>query len=125
MSFKSIAQSKTRTGNNPSFPDIDGFLQFKVDDIIRKYPDGITVTAFGCWTKKDGSTLWPVLFDEEPYGFLWAGKVLQDILAEWLSGYNGDAVACSADLKAEGGVKIKFRKGKTKNGRDITYVDIV
>lgn len=124
MNFKSKAISKT-TGNRDSYPDLTGRTQLKVDEIIEYYPDGITVTAFGCWTKKDGSTLWPVLWAEDTHHFMWAGKVLQDILVEWLAEYNGDTAKCSADLEAEGGVKIKFRKGKTKNGRDITYVDIV
>lgn len=124
MSFKSLAISKT-TANKVNHPDLTGRTQYKVDDVISKFPDGITIIAFGCWTKKDGSTLWPVLFAEDPNGFLWAGKVLQDILAEWLGEYNGDAVEASNDLTAEDGVKIKFRKGKTKGGRDITYVDVV
>lgn len=124
MSFKSKAISKT-TANRDSYPDLAGRTQLKVDEIIEYYPDGITVTAFGCWAKKDGSTLWPVLWTEDSHHFLWAGKVLQDILVEWLAEYNGDTAKCSADLEAEGGVKIKFRKGKTRNGRDITYVDIV
>ena len=123
MSFKSKAQTRAR--GRSSFPDLTDRKQLKVDDVIKAYPDGITVTAFGLWIKADGSTLYPVIWAEDDKSFLWAGKVLQDILEAWLEDYSGDPEACSKALQEEGGVKIKFRKGKTKNGRDITYVDIV
>jgi len=124
MSFKSIAAEKVGQKNATSFPDLGNRNSVNIDELMKKHPDGVTIIRFGRWTPKGKDPMYPVIFAEEPDAFLWAGKVLQDLLDAWLEEYAFDAAACSAALAEEGGFKVKFRRGKTKNGRDIIYVDM-
>lgn len=121
MSFKSIA-SEQLSNNLVSFPDLEGRTAIKPAEVMKKHPDGVTIVAFGWW--KDGELV-PVIVKEEPDRFIWAGKILTDIVEAWVCQYDYKAETCSEALAAEGGVKVKFREGKTKGGRPITFVDIV
>ena len=124
--FKAIASEHTNTNTKAisaaGYPDLNGRAAAKPAELMARYPEGVTITGFGYW--KNGELI-PVLIDEDNGVFLWAGKVLKDIITGWVDAYDGDAVAASLDLTKSGGVKVKFVPGKTKAGRPITYVDLV
>lgn len=88
------------------------------DDIIKQFPDGITITAFDFVEGKEGQ--YPIfLFSESPKSFFSGGVVLAKIANKWLSAFNDDVDACNAALAESGGVKIKLEHGRTKNGNSL------
>lgn len=93
------------------------------DLLIATYPDGVTVTGADLVSGENGVYAVAV-FDENDKVYFNGGKALTDIVKEWADGYE-DCEAMSADLKASGGVKLKFTKTKTKSGHDFTAVTIV
>lgn len=102
----------------------------KIDtaDVVAKYPDGITVTAVDMIEyEKDGKPVeYPVfLFAENEKAFYAGGVVLKKIARAWVSSFNGDFNAMSAELAKQGGLKVKLSVGRSKNGNTITNVDIL
>lgn len=99
------------------------------EDIIKNYPDGITVIEFDLVTTpdKDGNNqTYPVIgFKEDETKFLYGGKALMDIVAVWLSHFEGDIESTSAALKAAGGIKIQLEPARTKTGRNFTRVNVI
>ncbi len=94
------------------------------DDIIKHYPEGITITAFDFVEGKDGQ--YPIfLFAESPKSFFSGGIVLAKIANKWLAAFNDDIEACNAALAESGGVKIKMEFGRTKNGNNIIKATVV
>lgn len=99
----------------------------KIDtaDIVAKYPEGITVTAVDVVEyEKDGKPIeYPVmLFKENPKAFYAGGIILKKITQAWVAPFDGDYNAMSAELEAQGGVRIKLEVGRSKNGNSITNV---
>ena len=117
--FKKAATSAT---SNSSFI-MEGREKIGNDLLIATYPDGITITGADLITGENGQYA-VCTFAENDKQFINGGKMLTDIVKEWLDGYTG-AEEMSADLKASGGVKMKFEKTKTKSGRDFVSVTIV
>lgn len=99
------------------------------EDIIRDYPDGITITEFDVITTTGDNGMpstYPVLaFAEDKDKFIYGGKALNDIVTMWLANFDGDVEATSAALKAAGGVKIRLVSAKTKQGRNFTRVEVI
>lgn len=94
------------------------------DLLIATYPDGVTIVGADLVTGDSG--IYAVaLFAENDRQYINGGKALTDIVKEWMVGYNDDCEKMSADLKASGGVKVKFVKTKTKTGHDFYLVSIV
>lgn len=94
------------------------------DEIIKFYPDGITLTEFDILSVDDN--YYPViLFAEDQTKFFFGGAVLSKIIASWMKDYAGDVKAASDDLKASGGVKIRMKRSKTKNNRDVVLIDVL
>ena len=94
------------------------------DDIIRQFPDGVTIVAFDFVEGKDGQ--YPIfLFTESPKSFFSGGVVLAKIANKWLAGFNDDIDACNKALAESGGVKIKLETGRTKNGNSIVKATVV
>lgn len=117
--FKKLAQQATTLS-----PIMEGRTKIETEDIIKYYPDGITIVAFDFVTVEDKT--YPVCaFREDDRKFLNGGTVLMKILSAWVAAYDGDIEECSADLCNEGGVKVKFSAGKTKKGQNITLVEIL
>lgn len=117
--FKKAATSAT---SNSSFI-MEGREKISNDLLIATYPDGITITGADLITGDNGQYA-VCSFAENDKQFINGGKMLTDIVKEWLDGYTS-AEDMSADLKASGGVKIKLEKTKTKAGRDFVSVTIV
>lgn len=93
------------------------------DLLIATYPDGVTVIGADLVNGENGVYA-VAIFAENPKQYFNGGKALTDIVKEWADGYE-DCEKMSDDLRASGGVKIKFTKTKTKSGHDFTAVTIV
>jgi hypothetical protein len=107
---------------------MNGRTKVDTNDIIAKYPDGITITAVDMVEyEKDGNPVeYPLfLFSENEGAFYAGGVVLKKIAKAWASKYDNDYAAMSKALAEEGGVKIKLSIGRAKTGNTITNVDIL
>lgn len=103
--------------------------KIKMEDICKVYPEGVTVTEFDIIetvNDKGVQELYCVCaFAEDEKACFFGGVVLTKICNEWAKEFGGDTTAATAALKAEGGVKMKFARAKTKQNRDITTVEIL
>lgn len=108
---------------------MEGKEKISTEDIIKKYPEGITINEFDVITTTDAHGVpqtYPVMcFKEDSTKFLYGGKALNDIATTWLANFEGDVEATSNALKAAGGVKIKMVADKTKQGRNFTRIEII
>lgn len=93
------------------------------DELITKYPEGVTVTGFD-WMKGDDGKYPVCIFMENPNECFFGGTAMTSICDAWMDGYENPA-DCSEALAKEGGVKIKFTKGKTKQNRNFTKAEVV
>lgn len=100
---------------------MEGRSKIETEDLIRSYKDGITVTGVDIQHGQNdaGETVdYPVItFAEDDAVFYFGGTVLAKIVKGWIADFDGDAVACTNELKASGGVKVQLAKGKTKDGK--------
>ena len=89
----------------------------------------ITITAFDFIELKDKSgemkKFAVICYAEDPEAFFFAGTVLTKICEAWAKEFEGSAEDASAAIAEDGGVVIKMTKGKTKNGRSITNVEVL
>lgn len=108
---------------------MEGREKITTEDIIKNFPDGITITEFDIVTTPDANgnpSTYPVIaFAEDNTKFLYGGKALNDVVTTWLANFEGDVETTSNALKAAGGVKIQLTAGKTKQGRNFTRVDVI
>lgn len=118
MSFKDKALAATSTCTL-----MEGRTKISTEEIIAKYPQGVTIIGFDWLTGNDGK--YPVcIIKENENECFFGGTALTSICESWMDGYT-DTASCSSALAAEGGVKIKFSKGKTKSNRTFTRCEIV
>ena len=102
---------------------MEGKTKISTEEVISKYPEGVTITGFDWMNGENGK--YPVcIFAENQNECFFGGTSLTSICEAWMDGYQ-DAETCSADLAAEGGVKVKFSKGKTKSNRNFTRCEVV
>ena len=110
-------------------PLIEGRTKISVSDVIKRYPEGVTITGFDMVAGIDNNgapSNYPVLiFAEDDKSFMFGGLVMKNVCLAWLEHFDGDVETCSAALKANGGVKVAFERSKTKNGRDVTVVKVL
>lgn len=108
---------------------MEGRTKVTQEQIMQKFPDGVTVTEFEFLTVNDpkkGVSTFPVLtIAEAPAVCFFGGAILSKICAAWASACDGDAEQASEELKASGGCKMKFVNSRTKSGNNITLVEIV
>lgn len=94
------------------------------EDIIAKFPDGITITQFDVITTDDAT--YPVfVFKENPDVFYCGGMILHKIVKQWLNAYNDNIEKCNSELSASGGVQVVLTATKTKKGNNVTSVKIL
>lgn len=122
--FANIARKATSLS-----PLIEGKTKISVSEIIESYPEGITLTSFDMVSSTDQNgnpSNYPVfVFAEDSTKFGFGGTVLKNITSAWLESFEGDVDACAKALTANGGVKLKFAQGKTRNGRNITTIEVI
>lgn len=100
-----------------------GKEKVEIDDVMLAFPNGVTVTAFDFLTGSDGEFA-VCAFAEDEKAFFFGGKILTDMCKAWAEDYASTKDA-SADLSAEGGVKLRFKRSKTKTNRDVVLVEVV
>lgn len=125
FNFKESAKSAITVS-----PLMENRVKVSTDDIIRKYPDGVTVVAFDIVETTDDKTgeiaTYPVVnIAEDNKVFFFGGAILNTICRGWVAGNDGDVRATSDALTACGGVKMKFSNGRTRKGNNITNVTII
>ena len=113
---------------------MSGREKLETDDVVGKT---LTITAFDFAPKFDKNggpiiddatglveTYGVITFKEMPDKYYNCGVVFSKVCRAWMSGYEsaGDA---SADLAAEGGVKVEFKMSKTKAGNNLVTCEIV
>lgn len=110
-------------------PVMEGREKLVIEDVIRIYPEGVTVNRFDILhtREKDGTTKDYVAFNiaEDDKVFVNGGKGMLDIAMAWVEDFDGDITGAAEALYAEGGVKIKFTKTKTKSGNNFIRPDVI
>lgn len=109
-------------------PIMSGRVAIKTEDLIRKYPKGFTLIEFDIIDYIDAVTgetkSYPVFAIAEDSTVYYAGgKSLTDIAMSWCDGCTVEEA--SAELKAEGGVRVKLESVRTKQGRTFTQVEVL
>lgn len=129
MAIKTINFGKVANENVTLSQLMIGREKISMDDLIKEYPNGVTVMEFSTVTYEDGNQIvhYPVFaFKEDDSKFFLGGYVLNKIVDSWLDACGADNEAEVSDaLKEQGGVHMKFTAGKTKGGRNITNVEII
>ena len=114
-----IAKAGIRLNNQTS--DLE---PMKLDEVIRKYPDGITLNWLDTRTSEDGNDYIVYTFLEEPGRF---SNGSGDFLRLWdyvLEEFGGCMSDMQEYLKANP-VRVKIWKTKTKSKRTYTKVKII
>lgn len=108
-------------GNSPI---ITGREKITTEDIIKNYPNGITLTAFDIIPNgNDGYAVFT--FAEAPTKFLNGGTLLSKMAFQWVEAFAGNIEDASAELTACGGIRVRLSTKRTKRGNTITAVEIV
>lgn len=69
---------------------IEGKEKVDVDDIMKKYPDGVHITGCAKVKGKNGY-VGAFTFKEDEKGFFFGGKVLTELVEDWITNEgNGD-----------------------------------
>lgn len=125
VDFKNVAKN---VADSSSFI-MTGHVGRKNEEMLAGFPNGFTIIGadLAPVTNDDGSKgempVYWIAEDDKIFGK--GGNALASIFREWVSGYNGDFEAMSADLAKSGGVKVKLRPTKTKAGRPYTAVEVI
>lgn len=98
--------------------------KLSTSDLVKQFPDGITVNAFDFATIDD-KTFAVVTFAEDETKYYNGGTVLTKMCLAWAAGFDGDPESASIALGKSGGVKLKFTESKTKNGNNVTTITVV
>lgn len=118
MSLSSIAKQAT----NRTESIMTGKEKVEVSSIINVYPDGIHITSASIIKGKDGDYA-VINFAEDEKSFFFAGKVLTDIVKQWLE-VTGTEEAMNKELTAEP-VAVRLYDAKNKSGRTYTGVEVL
>lgn len=119
LAKKAVANSSVREGRE----------RMSTDEIIRNYPDGVTITEFDLLTKRNGADImtFPTFaFAEDVTKYFNGGVMLKKIVEGWVARFDGDIEACNAALRAGGGCKIKLLPPtRTGNGNNFVPVEVI
>ena len=108
-------------GNSPI---MTGREKISTEDVIKKYPAGITLNGFDVIDNgKDGYAVFT--FAEDTGKFVNGGALLSKMAFEWVKDFDGNIIDASEELAACGGVRVRLSTKKTKRGNTITAVEIV
>lgn len=102
-----------------------GRNKVSTEDIIKKYPKGVTIVGADK-VKKDDDEFYVLTIAEDDDIFFFSGSVLTNIADEWLKDFAGDCKALTEALNAEGGCKVKLHYEKSANtNRQYVAVDVL
>ena len=93
--------------------------RIKMDDLIEKYPEGVSICAVNKFASNVGEDYYAYEFLEDKGAYFTAGTAMNEIVDNWINELHGlDAV--NQFLLNEGAEKFKFVKAKSKAGRTFT-----
>lgn len=96
------------------------------EEVIEKYPGGITIVAFDYIQSKKSKGKYPVFnYAEDPTVFCNGGTVLDRIFSDFVAAMDGDVKAASDELRRQGGLQVRLSKGETKSGDELTLVEVI
>lgn len=96
------------------------------EEVIEKYPEGITIVAFDYIQSKKSKGKYPVFnYAEDPTVFCNGGTVLDRIFSDFVAAMDGDVKAASDELRRQGGLQVRLSKGETKSGDELTLVEVI
>ena len=96
----------------------------ETDDIIKKYPDGITITGFDfVTTAKDRYPV--IVFAEDDTKFFFGGYLFTKLFDYWIEKSDGTVEEVSNYLKEIGGLRLRLFKTRTKAGNSLTNFEVL
>lgn len=100
--------------------------KISTDELIEKYPEGVTIVAFDYVQSKKSKGKYPVFnIAEDATVFCNGGTVLDRIFTDFVNSMEGDVKAASDELRRQGGLQVKLSKGETKAGDELTLVEVI
>lgn len=105
-----------------------GLEKITVDEIIKAYPDGISLTGVNVVKYTDnkiGEVTFPVFtFAEDATKYFSGGKALREMVDAWIEAADGDLREVNGWLKNDP-LKIRMTKIRTKTGNTFTNVQVL
>lgn len=96
------------------------------EELMEKYPDGVTIIAFDYINSRKSKGKYPVFnIEEDPTVFCNGGTIIGRIFKDFIDACDGDVKAASDELRRQGGLAVKFGKGQTKAGDEVTTVEVL
>lgn len=117
--FKSLALAATTLS-----PLMTDRIKLSTDEIISQYPEGITITEFDSITMKDNQ-YYIATFAEDEKAYINCGQILSKVFDRFVEAFDGDIAGASETLKAQGGLRVKLNKSRTRGGNSITTVTVI
>lgn len=95
--------------------------KMSMDDIIKVYPDGVSINAFDIISTKEG--ICPAFtFKEDDTKFFFGGLILNDIVNDWLKDGSIEEIN---KMLADEPVVMKFERRKSQAGKNYTAVEVI
>lgn len=128
FNFKQVAQTQTLLS-----PIMVGKEKLETEDVVNRE---LTIIGFDFAPKFDQNgnpivdengvpdEFGVVVFKECPDNYYCVGTVFSKVCKAWAAPFQTVKAASDA-LEAEGGVRVRFKPGKTKKGNNLTSVDIL
>lgn len=106
-------------------PLMEGREKLKMEDLVRIYPKGVTITAVDMIPDAKSGELYSIFtFEEDNTKFASGGVIFNKVAKTWLEEYDYNIHNLSHDL-AEESIVIKFYYDKTSNKRDVIKCEIM
>lgn len=102
---------------------MQGKDKMSVEEIISKYPDGVTIVAFDIVENGQGEQYSVYNIAENSNIFCNGGTVLNKVFNKMIDAF-GDIDNANAELTKEP-LKVKLEKAKTKTGNNFTKVIVL
>lgn len=123
--FTDLAKQKTAGS-----PVLNERTKISTDEIIARYPDGVTINGFDFLNGKNGRYV-VCCFTNDPGRYFNGGKILTDIFESFVAEYKTEENTFSEALElcqndfAREQLKVKLSAGRTRDGNRVTLVEIV
>ena len=109
---------KTTAGN----PIFDNRVKMTTDEVIEKFPSGISITECALLTNDKGEYA-VITFAEEPDVFVTCGTILTNIVREWVAAIG--TIEEVNGMLIEQPVRVKLHKILNKKKQPLTVVDVL
>ncbi len=119
--FRKVAQSTLSLSELMA-----GREKLDTKDIVNK---DLTIANFDLATMEteegDSSTFAVVQFAEFPDKYYNGGTILTKLVTAWANLFNVDVDEAAASFLETGGVKVRFKEGKTRRNRDVITIEVL